>query len=186
MFDYMFKAVGKGVYPSEAAFSGFLSDYAMWTGIVSAACVFVGINNIQRKLGMKVSLFLMPVIVLIAFVALRISGAFGVVTQLVFLFWVMVFSKAINYALNQPTLKQAYIPTTKESKYKAQSWIEMFGGRSSKGRGSLVNMLGGRVPMVYAFLMSGITLGLLGVWVFVAVFVAKTYNKAIEENKVIC
>ena len=46
---------------------------------------------------------------------------------------IMVLSKAVNYALNKPVLKQLYIPTTKETKYKAQAWIEMFGSSGSKG-----------------------------------------------------
>jgi len=186
MFDYSFKALCKTVYPLEIDNSAYLFQYATWTGIISATCVFVGINNIQRKLGMKVSLILMPLIVFIAWVSLRISGSFGLLTQLVFLFWVMVFSKAINYALNQPTLKQAYIPTSKDSKYKAQSWIEMFGGRSSKGIGSTVNLVNGWSPFVYMIASSVITLGLIGVWIVVAMFVAGTYNKAIKENKLIC
>ena len=53
----------------------------------------------------------------------------------------MVASKAINYALNSPSMKQLYIPTTKDVRYKSQAWIESFGSRGSKAAGSGINDL---------------------------------------------
>jgi AAA family ATP:ADP antiporter len=32
-----------------------------------------------------------------------------------------------------------YIPTTKDVKFKAKSWIDMFGGRAAKSVGSMIN-----------------------------------------------
>ena len=107
----------------------------------------------------------------------------------------MVFSKAVNYALNQPTLKQLYIPTSKDTKYKAQAWIEMFGGRLSKASGSYINTFRaplvahhGAIDGVARFLMfsSLISFGLVGVWLLVAIYVAKTYDKAITEKRIVC
>jgi ATP/ADP translocase len=162
----------------EKDLTAYLSSYAVWTGIISTFCVLFGINNIQRKLGMTVSLVLMPVIIGVAVVVLRLNPIISVA------FWIMVCAKAINYALGQPSLKQAYIPTSKDSKYKAQSWIEAFGGRSSKSIGSGINAFG-KMP-IYFMLSSAISLGIVAMWVFVAIFIAKTYNKAIKENKIVC
>lgn len=178
MFDYQFKVLVMNTFSVEKDVTAYLSQYAVWTGIVSTACVLFGINNIQRKLGMAVSLVLMPIIIAFAVIVLRISPVIGVA------FWIMVVSKAINYALGQPSLKQAYIPTSKDSKYKAQSWIEAFGGRSSKAIGSWVNTFGG--ASYYLMMSSVISLGITGLWVFIAIFIAKTYNKAVKENKIIC
>ena len=180
MIDYVFKVKAQEAFAAETGLSGFLANYGVWTGIIATMCVLFGINNIQRKLGMKTSLVLMPIIVLIAVFTLK-----GLPFLMV-AFWIMVFAKAVNYALNQPSLKQAYIPTTKESKYKAQSWIEMFGGRSSKAAGSAVNLVNGVSPAAYALLSFVIPLGLIGVWVFIAIFVGKTYTSAVKENKVVC
>jgi len=180
MLDYNFKSMAGEHFPIERELSAYFSQYAYYTGIVATLCVLFGINSIQRKLGMTASLVLMPIIVFIAVVTLRINPVLPVA------FWIMVFSKAVNYALNQPTLKQAYIPTSKASKYKAQSWIEMFASRSSKAVGSGINIFGGRLPMFYIFLSTTVSLGLIGVWIFVAIFVAKTYNKAVKENRIVC
>ncbi len=190
VLDFHFKATAAGIYLEEATFSSYMSTYAYMTGFVSMLCVLFGINNIQRKLGMKASLVLLPILIAGAVLVIKFNP-----TLLFSAFWIMVFSKAVNYALNQPTLTQLYIPTTKETKYKSQAWIEMFGSRSSKGVGSAINALRGTfetkygalagvsVFLTFSTLISG---GLIVVWVFAALSVARTYNKAIAEDKVVC
>ncbi len=196
ILDFFFKSSAadhfRSVSPAglfEKNLSGYLADYGVWTGIVATLCVLFGINNIHRKLGTAVSLLLLPALVGIAVLTLRISPT------LTAAFWIMVFSKAINYALNQPTIKQLYIPTTKDTKYKAQAWIEMFGSRGSKAMGSIINLFRGFLKSsmgaqagvaLFITLSTGVSFGLIGVWFLVAIYAARVYNKAIAEDKVVC
>lgn len=191
VLDYHFKCSVVQAFPgSEIEQSAYLSSYATWTGLVSTLCVLFGINNIQRILGTRVSLLMLPALVAGAVLLIKFNPQ-----SLMIGFVVMVFSKAVNYALNQPTLKQLYIPTSKDTKYKAQAWIEMFGGRFSKFGGSVIN--GFRDPLVVSlgaidgvarFLMfsSVISFGFVGVWLLVAVYVAGVYDKAIREKRIVC
>jgi len=107
----------------------------------------------------------------------------------------MVGSKAFNYALNGPALKQLYIPTTPDVKFKAQAWIETFGSRSSKQAGSVFNMslgplqgaFGAVLGRSYYLALSGILcFPLLAVWLFIAIFLGKSFKKAIKSNVTIC
>lgn len=181
MLDFFFKITAKKAFPFETEFSAYLADYGVWTGIVATTCVILGINSIQRKLGMRASLILLPILVGAAVITLRVSPILSIA------FWVMVFSKAVNYALNQPTLKQLYIPTSKDAKYKSQAWIEMFGSRGSKAIGSGINFIRKLIgPNVYVLLSATVSLGLVGVWLFVAVYIANKYDKAIENNEIVC
>lgn len=189
IFDFYFKYTAKQAFPMEKALADYLADYAVMTGIVATLCVLWGINSIQQRLGMFASLVMMPIVVAFAIVGLKFSPTLTVA------FWIMVSAKAVNYALNQPTLKQLYIPTTKETKYKSQAWIEMFGSRGSKAMGSGINMFMktfknsyGPAAGVSMFLTmsSAVSLGLVAVWFFVVLFVAKTYNQAIKEERVVC
>ncbi len=188
--DYHFKSTVMATFPGEAEAASYLAQYGWTTGIVATLCVLFGINSIQRILGMRISLLLLPVLVTVAVVVIKLNP-----TVLNVAFWIMVFAKAVNYALNQPTLKQLYIPTSKDTKYKAQAWIEMFGSRGSKAAGSLVNSFRpsfvarfGMVDGIAQFftLFSFLSFGFIGVWLFVALFVAKTYDKAIKEKRVVC
>ena len=190
ILDYHFKSTVAATFTSEAAVSGYLAEYAWMTGIVSTLCVLLGINNIQRHLGMKASLFLLPLLVTGAVLIIKFNPEVLAVA-----FWIMVISKAVNYALNQPTLKQLYIPTSKNTKYKAQAWIEMFGSRGSKGIGSVVNTFRAVFKMKYGMLegvvrfltlSSLISLVGIGFWLFIALYVAKTYNNAIKEKRIVC
>lgn len=51
----------------------------------------------------------------------------------------MVGSKTINYAINGPSLKQLYVPSSPAAESKAQAWIETFGSRGAKELGSGIN-----------------------------------------------
>jgi ATP:ADP antiporter, AAA family len=137
-----------------------------------------------------VSLVLTPILIACAVLWIKFNP-FSITSA----FWIMTLSKAVNYALNGPTLKLLYIPTSKDTKYKAQSWIEMFGSRAAKGSASGVNLFRPTFIAKYGFsdgLMVFLTfttivsLGLVGVWVLTALFAAKTYNKAIKENTIVC
>ena len=53
-------------------------------------------------------------------------------------FSVMMFIKAMSYALNNPTKEILYQMTSTAIKFKCKSWIDTFGQRSSKAAGSLI------------------------------------------------
>ena len=196
ILDFFFKAAAaehfRRTVPAEIfekSFGAYLGDYGVWTGIVATLCVLFGINNIHRKLGTAVSLVLLPTLVGVAVLVLRLSPTLQAA------FWIMVFSKAVNYALNQPTIKQLYIPTTKDTKYKAQAWIEMFGSRGSKALGSTINLFRGFLKSrmgaqagvaLFVTLSTGVSFGLIAVWFLAAIYAAKQYNKAIAEDRVVC
>jgi ATP:ADP antiporter, AAA family len=190
ILDNHFKQAVFLQFPTEALRSAYLSSYAVWVGIVATICIVLGINNITRILGVGVSLTLTPILVGCAVLWIKFNP-FSVASAC----WIMICSKAVNYALNGPSLKLLYIPTSKDTKYKAQSWIEMFGSRASKGAASAVNVFRptflanyGPIDGLVVFLtFTSITsFGLIGVWLMVALFAAKTYNKAIKENKIVC
>ena len=188
IFDFNFKLSASTQY-SGVALSHYLSLYGSSVNVISLLCLLLGISNVTRFLGIGVALAAMPIIVgcaLLGFLSLD---------SLTFLFALMVGSKAINYALNGPALKQLYIPTTPDVKFKAQAWIETFGSRSSKQAGSVFNM--SLAPLQKAFgalagkshylMMSGIIcFPLLGLWFLVAIYLGRSFKKAIAEKKTIC
>ncbi len=188
IFDFNFKIAASTQY-AGVALSNYLSIYGSSVNIISLLCLLLGISNVTRFLGVGTALAAMPVIVgcaLLGFLSLN---------SLSFLFALMVGSKAINYALNGPALKQLYIPTTPDVKFKAQAWIETFGSRSSKQAGSMFNMslsplqssFGALVGKSYYLTLSGmICFPMLGLWLIVAIFLGRSFKRAIKDNSVIC
>jgi ATP:ADP antiporter, AAA family len=188
IFDFNFKIAAGSQY-TGVALSNYLSLFGSSVNIVSLLCLLLGISNVTRFLGVGVALAAMPFIV-----GLALFG-FLSIDSLAFLFILMVGSKAINYALNGPALKQLYIPTTPDVRFKAQAWIETFGSRASKEAGSIFNMFltplqstfGLAAGRSYYLMLSG-ALGfpLLALWLIVAIFLGKTFKNAIESKQVVC
>lgn len=205
VFDYYFKLMAQAQILDKAEKLAFLGDYAQFANFGTMLCLIFGISNIQRYLGLTASLVLMPILVSAA------VAVFKFYPSLTPLFWLMVASKAVNYALNSPSMKQLYIPTTKDVRYKAQAWIETFGSRGSKAAGSAINdqhknvVLGNGPEWAdaafrkehmfkpedlgsfwYMAMSCYLFLGILAVWVFVALFLGRTYQRAVDSNKVVC
>lgn len=188
IFDFNFKLTASTQY-TGVALSNFLSMYGSSVNIVSLLCLLLGISNVTRYMGIGMALAAMPVIVGLALFS------FMTVNSLTFLFVLMVGSKAINYALNGPALKQLYIPTTTGVRFKAQAWIETFGSRASKEAGSLFNMLLKPLQSVfgvvagrahYLALSGWVGFPLIAAWFVIAVYLGKKFNRAIEQKMVVC
>lgn len=181
IFDFHMKTMANSSLEGSGALTAYLGEFGFWTNLMSFACLILGINSIGRKLGLTIALVSLPVI---------IAGLVGVLwlsPTLPVVFWIMVLSKGINYALYQPTKEQLYIPTTKDTKYKAKAWTEMFGSRSSKAGGSVVNLLNKFMePSMFIMISSILSLGLVGVWIACALYLGRTHKKAVSENKVVC
>jgi len=188
IFDFNFKIAASSVY-SGVALSNYLSIYGSSVNIISLMCLLLGISNISRFLGVGIALAAMPIIVGAALLG------FMSINTLTFLCILMVGSKAINYALNGPALKQLYIPTTPDVKFKAQAWIETFGSRSSKQAGSFFNMslgplqsaLGQAAGRSFYITLSGVVcFPLLALWLIIALFLGRSFKQALNNNTVVC
>lgn len=203
VFDYHFKIMARARLVSDEQVSALLGQYAFFANLVTFLCLLFGISNITRRLGVTVALSLMPVIVAVGVGVIYFNTTLGV------LFWVMVAAKGINYALNGPAMKQLYVPVSDDARYKSQAWIETFGSRGSKAGGSGLNALHsnllvrfngpawGNMKAVRSLLYtpgdlgsywhialtSYLFLGICGVWMVVAIYLGRTYQKAIDTKK---
>lgn len=188
VFDFHFNALAAQHY-TGVELSAYLLRYASWVNFLALAFLICGAGRITSILGLGASLLLMPVIY-----ALSVLG-FVSLDSLTFLFYLMASSKAINYALNGPAIKQLYIPTTHDVRFKSQAWIETFGSRGAKELGSFVNMgltplknsLGKATALVWhARIASMIFVPLLIAWAFIAMYLGRRHRTAIAEKKVVC
>jgi len=188
IFDLHFHSLAAQQY-SGVHLVEYFGAHGSAVNIMTFLFLIGGISNITRILGLGVSLVLMPVIygaAIFGFISLN---------SLTFLFFLMASSKAINYALNGPAIKQLYIPTTHNVRFKAQAWMETFGSRGAREVGALFNMLLGPLQKTlgdvagraqHAILASYFGGIIVFVWILVALFLGRTHKTAIEEKKVVC
>lgn len=114
------------------SFTTFMGLFGMATNTLSLFLSFFGTSAIIRYLGLRKTLLLFPSICLIVILTVRIYPNLQVV------FAAMMILKANSYALNNPTKEMLYQPTSSNVKYKAKSWIDIFGARGSKALGSVI------------------------------------------------
>ena len=180
VFDFNFKLSASTVY-SGTELTRYLAIYGSCVNLVSLLFLLFGVSKITKRLGIGVALALVPVMF-----GLAVLG-FLTIHSLNFLFCLMIASKAINYALSGPALKQLYIPTSKDAKSKAQAWIETFGSRFSKEGGAGVNMLYKPLGAAsYKLLTSGLGFTFVIAWFFIVLFLGRTYKKAVDSDTVVC
>ena len=99
-------------------------------------------------------------------------------------FVAMIMLKGFSYALNKPCVEIMYIPTSRDIKFKSKSWIDAFGGRLAKAFGAAINAI--FVDMAtLLFFGSIISLGFVGLWIVIALYIGKTNQKLVRDNKII-
>lgn len=94
--------------------------------------------------------------------------------------------RAINYSLSYPVREVLYIPTVKDLKFKAKSWIDAFGTKFAKTTGSMFNS--GVVQLAPALSVSvhgAFFAVVIGLWVATAWALGRRYDQAVANNEVV-
>ena len=179
IMDFQMKMLAKQVYPSKEAFTAFLGLFGQSANILALVMALLGTSFLMRRFGLTFCLLTFPIAVGLVVGYVYINPVLWTV------FASMIVVKGLSYALNNPSKEMMYIPTSKDVKFKAKSWIDMFGARSAKAAGSGVNnVFAASLPslMLYGTM---IALGLVGVWIVAALFVGKTFNKLTKEGRTV-
>jgi len=178
LIDFQFKMAASNVFSKEIL-AAYLASAAQWTAIVGLVFSIVGTSFVIRRIGVRFSLLLYPALLGLVVLMVRFSPILGV------LFWAMVFVKMLSYALNNPVKEFMYIPTSKDVKFKVKAVIDGFGGKLAKGAGSVINAACSSNPAMLVVYGSVASLGIIGVWIVVAMVIGQTYDTLIEEKKIL-
>lgn len=143
--EIMWKAVVKKAMPDKSAYMRFMGQYSTAVGATTLLMTLLG-SQIPKRFGWKAGALATPVaigglsLVFFAFItfgkveqsaeALRMAVLVGTVQN--------VLSKAVKYALFDPTKEMAYIPLDEESKLKGKAAIDVLGARLGKSGGALI------------------------------------------------
>lgn len=180
IFDWWVALHADASNPTVGSMTAYYAFYYFLLNVIGLAISMFGTTPLLRVIGIRLSLFIFPIMCLVMLV---ITYMFP--TPEVF-FGVLVALRALNYSLNHPTREVLYIPTTKDIKFKAKTWTDAFGSRIAKSFGSVFNAaLKGASP---AFaLLSSLTLsfGLTFFWLVIVYFLGKTLQDAIDHKQVI-
>ena len=96
------------------------------TGGVSVVTQLLLTSFVMRRLGVGVALLFLPVAILAG------SVGFLAASTLAFATMMSASDNALNYSIHQSAKEALYVPTTRDEKYKAKAFIDMFVQRSAK------------------------------------------------------
>merc|ERR1719231_1932816 len=143
ILDYAMKLLAEGMSEADNpgdpvgatnAFASFMGVFGVCTNGLSFFFSLVGTSFVIRRFGLKTTLMLFPSLCFIAMVLVYMFP------NLQMVFVMMLVLKALHTALNNPCKELLYQPTSDVVKFKAKSWIDVFGQRSAKALGSVVTI----------------------------------------------
>mgnify|MGYP001766910666 CR=1 FL=1 len=189
--EFQMKMTATQIYPKSidggVGFGWFTAINGTMVNVLALTFALLGTSFLMRKFGLKFCVMSFPT--MIGITVASIFGFYMLGASSYFLMWALfvavVLFKGLSYTLNNPSREVLYIPTSKDVKFKSKSFIEAFGGRSTKAVGATVTgSLGGDFGMLLVF-GTFISLGLVAFWILVAAFVGNKFNELQKENKII-
>ncbi|MFH1832169.1 MAG: Npt1/Npt2 family nucleotide transporter [bacterium] len=178
ILDLKFKMLVGDTFSTAAQATSFLGYFGFATNLLTFIFTFVGTSFVIRKMGLTFCLVAYPALaaalVLFAWLYPVLSVLFGC----------MMAYKAMSYALNNPCKEIMYIPTSKDVKFKAKGWIDMFGSRTAKGLGSGIQALALKTSNVIAY-GSILSLGVVAIWLTAAIYVGRKNKTLVESGQIL-
>lgn len=176
--DYQFKVISSLTYSGDQ-FVAWQCFYAMSSAVVAMIFAAGGTSFLIRWLGVRACLLIYPISLGVTLTLLWFNPS-------LWMFFIgMIVVKAFSYALNNPVKELIYLPTSKDVKMKAKGFIDGLGGKSAKAIGAGVgDRLAHNLPMLLN-VGSIIALGVIGLWVVVAIAVGKKYDDLIEKKDIV-
>ena len=176
LLDYQFTATVVH-YVTGATGEHFATVYAI-TNIVALMVQLFVTANVMSRFGVKAALLVMPMLIL---------GASGLYLLLPIL-WVgsslNTVDNSLNYSINQSARESLYTPLSRDEKYKAKAFIDMFLYRTAKVVAVGVALFLGAVvdEFIAVRLLSFITIALAIVWIGIARYAGNRFRAMTEDS----
>lgn len=143
--------------------AGMFAQIDLYTQIATLLLQLVVAGHLMRRLGVSVTLALLPLTVALGFIGLTIVGSIAALVVFEATF------RAVQRALMRPARETLFTVVSREEKYKAKAFIDTFGYRTGDALGAQTEGLLGKLGMGLAGLASvavplTVLWALLGIW----------------------
>ncbi|MCB9493742.1 MAG: hypothetical protein H6679_05715 [Epsilonproteobacteria bacterium] len=187
ILEYQMDRQAADYYATETGFAKFLGIFGVCTNGLAFLMALLGTSYLMKRYGLRFCLLVYPVCFagVLAFLYTFYLQAPSAGQMLWATFGVMIVVKGLSYAVNNPTKEMMYIPTSKNAKFKAKGWVDMFGGRSAKATGAqITNTLKHDMGMLFTY-GTVLGMGLIGLWIIAAIYVGQRNYKLVKEGKIV-
>ena len=181
MIDFQFNWAVKNAFPLEARRTDFLAAFSVGVLVVSWILNSVFAHRAIQALGVRMALFVTPLILALGSAAVFIIPAAGVTAWAVL---VKGSDKALTHTFSQATKQLLYLPLPEDVKAKAKMTIDIFVSKCGEALASLLQAVFAVILAFDMVRMSFVTIGIIGLWLVILVRIGRTYLPAIRANLV--
>jgi len=174
--DFQLAALVESQITTSVERDSFFAGVGVWTNFVSIGVQLFLTSFVMKRYSVKAALLFLPVAIL--------GGTLGFVfvPSLLFVGFMSVSDNALNYSINQSAKESLYTPTSRDVKYKAKSFIDMFVQRAGKVLAVILN-LGLTALVITDVRWLSVAVGLLLIaWVGIIRFLGREYEVRKERR----
>jgi AAA family ATP:ADP antiporter len=169
--DFQLSATVQRMIEGDTERDAFFALVGQVTGIVSVVVQLLLTSIVMRRFGIGVALMFLPVAILVG------SMGFLAVSTLAFATMMSASDNALNYSINQSAKEALYVPTSRDEKYKAKAFIDMFVQRSAKLLAVGLNLVfAALVGLAAVRWLSLGTIVALGLWIPLARYLGRRFE----------
>merc|ERR1719215_264017 len=185
VLDYQNSVLGVQGYDSREAQIAFFGKVNMLINTGTALLTLLGTRPIVEAIGVGNSLLVLPVGMLLCILALCSHYGLWMST------WSLVFVCILAYGLNSPCKEMLYVRTSREIKYKAKSWSEMYGNQLMKLFGAQMNLWVNREAdfcqpnCFHASATAAVAGAWVVLWIAVAAKIGAQHRELEREDKIV-
>jgi AAA family ATP:ADP antiporter len=175
IIDFQFTSTIAHYLEGEAIGRQFSIVFAI-TNTVALLVQLLLTGFVMSRLGVHVALLVLPVAILAA------SAGYAALPILVIGSLLNTADNGFSYSINQSAKESLYVPTTKDEKYKAKAFIDMFVQRFAKAVAVFVALGITTVFVEYSTIrwLSAVIVPLVVVWIFAAVYAGRRFREVTE------
>ncbi|MBI3667033.1 MAG: translocase [Acidobacteria bacterium] len=149
----------------------YAADFQFWQNLAGVFLQFFLVSRIFKLLGVRGALFVLPVISLCSYSLIMAAPVFAYVRL------AKILENSTDYSLMNTIRGALYLPTTREAKYKAKQAVDTFFVRFGDVLSGVVVFVAVRELGLRVQNMAAFNIGLVAVWILLALAIAREHRK---------
>jgi AAA family ATP:ADP antiporter len=173
---WQFKAIAKENIPATDELAMFFGTFNVIAGLAALALQVLFTGRILRTAGIGVTLFIVPVAMVISSAGLLIAGSLAAVVAL------KASDQVLRYSLDKATVELLYLPVPATLMFRVKSFIDTVVFRIGDALGGIAILLFASMLGLTAVQMTWIGLIALGGWLWAAFIARLQYVENLRES----
>jgi ATP:ADP antiporter, AAA family len=161
----------------ESQFIGnYYAGFFKWVNWATALIQMFIVSRFFKWFGVRVALFVLPVIALGGYTMLALYPILSVIRS------VKIAENSVDYSLQNTTRQALFLPTSREAKYKAKQAIDAFFWRAGDVMSAGLVFVGSQIALAPRH-FAAVNLGLVVVWLLICVGIARRHRQLTGEDE---